>query len=483
LTSIYVRQGDMAAAFESVRKAKEFSSRAPEKDRLLIESQYAFRIEKDMAKRFRFLQELATRFPKEKESYFPLVNYYMTNRKYPEALAEVEKALALDPKWTLMLNLLAFIYQGQGDTARAIATLEKAVLDVPNEPNLFDSLGSLYAEVGKFDQAVESYKKALALKPDFGCEEGIAYLRAVQGNYADALTWIDQFTLMASSNETKGLGYWWKAIFDHLAGRRALASKEMDRVRTLAESLGSQYGSALAGYGRIYLRFDRGEYDAALADIAEAHRLVGDMMAKVPALPGVSVFQLLIDFERDLLQGYVAVRRGEREAARRSVTSLEAAAPNFRAQKFARGVQVEQSFANLRAEVLLLEGRPAEAIALVEKEFRLTIPSGGPPNHPFNYFFLNFPLDQDVVPRAYEKTGDIDKAIEAYRRLIDPDPKSGDRRMHNPRYHYRLGRLYESKGLKDKAKAEYQRLLDFWKDADPDIPELVDARKRLGPQR
>jgi tetratricopeptide (TPR) repeat protein len=235
----------------------------------------------------------------------------------------------------------------------------------------------------------------------------------------------------------------------------------------------------MARYGRVYLRFDRGEYEAALADIAEAHRAAAEMVSQAPAVPTALAFKVLIDFERDLLQGYVAVRRGEREAARRSVTSLEAALPDFRARKFARGLQVEQSFANLRAEVILLEGRPAEAIALFEKEFRLAGPGSGPPNFPFNFFFFNFPLDQDVVPRAYEKLGDLDKAIDGYEKLIDPDPKSGDRRLHNPRYHYRLGLLYEKKGLKERARAEYQKLLEHWKDADPGIPELVDAKKRL----
>jgi tetratricopeptide (TPR) repeat protein len=79
--------------------------------------------------------------------------------------------------------------------------------------------------------------------------------------------------------------------------------------------------------------------------------------------------------------------------------------------------------------------------------------------------------------------GDIDKAIEAYHKLLTFDPKGQDRRMHNPVYHYRLAKLYDAKGLKDNATAEYRRFLELWKDADPGIPELIDAKKRLGLSR
>lgn len=51
--------------------------------------------------------------------------------------------------------------------------------------------------------------------------------------------------------------------------------------------------------------------------------------------------------------------------------------------------------------------------------------------------------------------------------------------MHNPVYHYRLGKLYDAQGFKEQARGEYQKLLEDWKDADPGIPEFVDAKVRL----
>jgi tetratricopeptide (TPR) repeat protein len=127
---------------------------------------------------------------------------------------------------------------------------------------------------------------------------------------------------------------------------------------------------------------------------------------------------------------------------------------------------------------LLLAAAHLPAQAPTSKIFG-TIPAIGRANFPFTSLYMNFPLDQDVVARAYEKMGDIDKAIEAYRKLITFDPKSQDRRMHNPVYHYRLAKLYDAKGFREQAAAEYKKLLDFWKDADPGIPELIDAKVRL----
>jgi len=42
-----------------------------------------------------------------------------------------------------------------------------------------------------------------------------------------------------------------------------------------------------------------------------------------------------------------------------------------------------------------------------------------------------------------------------------------------------MGKILEQQGNKTKAIEHYEKFLDLWKDADPGIAEVDDARKRL----
>jgi len=48
-----------------------------------------------------------------------------------------------------------------------------------------------------------------------------------------------------------------------------------------------------------------------------------------------------------------------------------------------------------------------------------------------------------------------------------------------PKSFYFLGKIYEAKSDNQLAIKNYEKFLDLWKDADEDLPDLIDAKKRL----
>ncbi|NIM90238.1 MAG: protein kinase [Candidatus Aminicenantes bacterium] len=91
----------------------------------------------------------------------------------------------------------------------------------------------------------------------------------------------------------------------------------------------------------------------------------------------------------------------------------------------------------------------------------------------YHALFINSPAS------AHYKAGDLEKAIEEYEKitmLTTGRMQYGDIYVKS---FYMLGKICEEKGWEGKAIEHYQKFLDLWKDADPGIPEVIDAKKRL----
>jgi len=82
-----------------------------------------------------------------------------------------------------------------------------------------------------------------------------------------------------------------------------------------------------------------------------------------------------------------------------------------------------------------------------------------------------------ALAETYSLMGDRDNAIAWYRKAIESERHSSP---HMIQFHYRLGLLCEEKQEFQSAGEAYRCFLRFWKDADPDISILADAKSRLG---
>jgi tetratricopeptide (TPR) repeat protein len=98
--------------------------------------------------------------------------YVASNRKLDEALQLAQTAQQQLPDEPNVNDTLGWIYYQKKMVTQALPHLESSVLKAPNDPSHHFHLGMAYVQTGDWQKARESLKKAFALKPDFeGAEE------------------------------------------------------------------------------------------------------------------------------------------------------------------------------------------------------------------------------------------------------------------------------------------------------------------------
>ena len=95
-----------------------------------------------------------------------------------------------------------------------------------------------------------------------------------------------------------------------------------------------------------------------------------------------------------------------------------------------------------------------------------------------------------ALAQAYLQANRLDEAVTGFEKLVSRYLSldnlynmTGTSPISAVKAYYLLGLAYEKSGWNKKAIEKYEEFLDIWKDADPGIPEVQDAKERLAKLR
>jgi len=92
----------------------------------------------------------------------------------------------------------------------------------------------------------------------------------------------------------------------------------------------------------------------------------------------------------------------------------------------------------------------------------------------------SYPLERYDLAEAYLGSGERQRAIDILeKRLSRYDQNRAIDGATSARGYYLLGRAYDEIGQQEKARTAFERFLTIWKDADPGLKDVKDAKVRL----
>ncbi|MFJ8107260.1 tetratricopeptide repeat protein [Streptomyces sp. NPDC096132] len=224
------------------------------------------------------------------------------DHRYEPALAEYDRAIALDPGLVRAHFGRGLTLQLTGDFPAALAALDRADELAPDTDWIIEERAETHRLMGRFEEAVAEYDRAIALDPSYArALAGRGVARHALGRYDEALADFDRavgldeddlWALVRRARLRRTREEWDEAFADldravalapdsaWIASERGdayrLAARYEEAVTELgrAVSLEPDYASALASRGASHLELDRTE--DALADLNRAVELSPD---------------------------------------------------------------------------------------------------------------------------------------------------------------------------------------------------------------
>ncbi len=458
-----IRNSKYIEIFEKAKTLSETTA-LTEKEKLMIDAEYASHIENNTEKRLEILNTIVEKYPRDKWAHLELSKYYRKRDMYSEVKKHAEIVLALDPSWGDAYEELAFAYANTGDNEKALEYLQKYSAAIPGDPSANLTTGHFYVKMGKIDDAIRKFKDALDIKPDFNIENYLAYAYAMKEDYKESFQWIDRFIAKAPTEGMKAdTGYTFKGFYHYILGNSKQAVEHLQKAFETPWFGFSR--NPRAEYIMAYVNYERGEFDLCQDQF---HRWLDRCQEKTPQ-DAVSD-RSYNSFWLHCPLGAIDLKHGNIDSARSQLKKMEDLMPKITTP------QKWEGYYWLLGQILLAEKSYDEAISLLKDAPRLKMPWIWLTQNIIVYNMFNI---DSFLAQAYKENGDIDQAIEVYERLTDPNPENRDGRLIRPENYYYLGELYEKKGRKAKAIAYYEKFLELWKDADMRKEERERARERL----
>ncbi len=436
---------------ESMTKAFEMSHHLPDREKYIIRGDFYSRSSETYDKALENYDKVLELYPEDQIANTNSAGIYSTLEQYDKAVERLEISRRYKSVQPYIILASTYSYQGQYDKARDVALdyLENIQENAP----VRRTLAYIYTGQRKFDQALTEIEKAIALAPDdFYISNVRRAILVFKGELEEARS--ESLRLLDSENPVhKEGGLRGLLLVASLQGKFGEATNLAEQVINVARSGGQRSFEVQFREMLIDIYFYLGKWDEAFDQINKASSIA-------------------VERESQFQQRRLLVARGIYFLKSSSIQDALKTAEELR--------ELVESGLNIRAERDLdyLMGRIeyernnyAGAVEYLQRARSQLRAEWSSMDRQAKFYF--------ALGQAHYRAGNL---VEAQKTFEEITLMTFGRNYCQHLYvlaFYELGRIFEELGDTAKAIENYEKFLDLWKDADPGIAEVDNARQRL----
>jgi len=455
----YFATGRMKECRANIQKAFDTREKLPERERYLIEADYYhYTSEKTWDKAVDAYTKLIRLYPWDLPSNMDLAFLYGRMNECDKAIDLIENFRRYMPEpetsgFSGFYQTLAWSYLCKGQPEKAREVLEGVINKINDNGFFRANLAIVYCIEGDFERAKKEIDKAYTQIPDLDKLYKLVYLLCRE-DFAALETLFKE--MEAAPNAVIYIGV--PSVSSAFQGRLKEAKTKYNRELEKWRGAVDPSTLAFASLRFASLLEKSGDFSGALSAIETGLRFareVGDGDSECKAL---------------YYRGVIQARQGNLEEARQSAEELRLTIDSYPVKKRIR------YYEGLLGLIVLKQKDPARAQDYLQRALSLTGIDVG------FMWFDNRPEFLENLAEACEQAGRWEEARKAYEGIMSIKSiflYGAADALILARSYYKLGKVLERLGDKAGAAAKYSKFLDLWKNADPGLPEVEDAKKRL----
>jgi len=444
-----------------LEKAFEHKDQLSDRERYLIEAEFYSDSEMTYDKAIEAYSKLLGLYPDDTIASTNMGNLYMFQELWDEAIERYLIQIRSKDKSFFPYINLADAYRAKGMYEKARELLEGYLQDIEETDVIRHDLSFVYFFQGKYDLALEESDKALSLNPDnasilitkgniYACKEDFD---SAEANYHKIL-------------ERKEPGYhlYTRIVLgtsNLLRGKFENARQHYEQGLALAEKLGDNWWRVCYNIWSAYSYLNSGRPEEALRDSDEALRIAPD-----------SNDALKWQRRAFYCRGRAFLAMSSVEDALKAAEAIKELVDKGTCKKDMR------YYLHLLGMIEFERKNYSKAIEHFSEAVSLL---------PYDHYIGPFTIDRanftEHLAAAFYESGDIERAQQEYEKILSFTTGKLYTGDVYARSLYWLGRIYELKDQKANAIEHYEKFLELWKDADPGVPEVEEASKRLAELR